>query len=109
MNAANMSSKMAFIDITNADMVAIVKFLHGLTDERVRQEQAPFDHPQIFIPNGNSGNPTRLVCDRQFPGCESVEEIPAVGASGRQAAGLAPLQPFLDTTLQSDAKRRRCS
>jgi hypothetical protein len=34
-----------------AKMAAIVAFLKSLTDERVRNQSAPFDHPEIFIPN----------------------------------------------------------
>ncbi|MBT0652765.1 cytochrome-c peroxidase [Geomobilimonas luticola] len=80
-----------------ADRNALVAFLLSLTDERVRQEKAPFDHPQIFVPNGHeakvAGDPkrTRVLADRTL-------EIPAVGAAGRQAQGLPPLRPFLDTT-----------
>jgi cytochrome c peroxidase len=32
---------------------ALVAFLMSLTDERVRNESAPFDHPEIFVPNGD--------------------------------------------------------
>lgn len=77
-----------------ADQRALVAFLMALTDERVRQEMAPFDHPQIFVPDGHevkvSGNPkrNRVSADR-------MTEIPAVGASGRPAKGLPPLRPFL--------------
>ena len=35
----------------------------ALTDERVRWERAPFDHPQLFVPDGHDrrveGNPKR--------------------------------------------------
>ena len=47
----------------------LVAFLKALTDDRVRYQKAPFDHPQLILANG--------------------VEVPAVGASG----GLA-LQPF---------------
>ncbi len=30
----------------------LVEFLKALTDERVRNESAPFDHPELIIPNG---------------------------------------------------------
>jgi cytochrome c peroxidase len=50
----------------------MIDFLRGLTDERVRNEQAPFDHPQLMIPNGDvpetfttlaatSGTPTAVL------------------------------------------------
>ncbi|PKN13658.1 MAG: cytochrome C peroxidase [Deltaproteobacteria bacterium HGW-Deltaproteobacteria-4] len=72
----------------------LVDFLLALTDERVRQERAPFDHPQLIIPDGHeeriAGNPkrSRVLVDRMV-------EIPAVGANGRPAQGLPPLRPFL--------------
>jgi len=31
---------------------ALVAFLRSLTDERVRNESEPFDHPEILVPNG---------------------------------------------------------
>ena len=77
-----------------ASQIALVDFLLSLTDERVRWEQAPFDHPQLLIPNGHEarveGNPkrSRVLVDR-------LQEIPAVGAAGRQAQGLPPVRPFL--------------
>jgi cytochrome c peroxidase len=72
----------------------LVDFLVSLTDERVRWERAPFDHPQLFVPEGHElridGDPRRV---RQLP--DRVREIPAVGAAGRDAQGLPPLRPFL--------------
>ncbi|HXV19806.1 MAG TPA: cytochrome c peroxidase [Desulfuromonadales bacterium] len=78
-----------------AEQRALVDFLLALTDERVRQESAPFDHPQLFVAEGHvssvPGNPkrTRLLAD-------NLREIPAVGAPGRAAQGLPPLRPFLN-------------
>jgi hypothetical protein len=72
----------------------LVDFLLALTDERVRQEQAPFDHPQLFVADGHeeriAGNAkrTRVLVDRLL-------EIPAVGAGGRQLQGLPPVRPVL--------------
>jgi cytochrome c peroxidase len=64
----------------------LVAFLLTLTDERVRNEMAPFDHPQLIIPHGSSD---------LFPNRDETIILPAVGAGGRPAAGLPPLQPFL--------------
>jgi cytochrome c peroxidase len=80
----------------------MVDFLLALTDERVRWEQAPFDHPQLFVPAGHTsvipGNPkrTRILED-------ILIEIPAVGAAGRQVEGLPPLKPFLADDLEGEA------
>ena len=62
-------------------------FLLTLTDERVRWEQAPFDHPSLKVPHGRvieSGKAT-----------ERWIEIPAVGKSGRTKQQ-GPLKPFVD-------------
>jgi hypothetical protein len=85
-----------------ASQIALVDFLLALTDERVRWEQAPFDHPQLLIPDGHearvAGNPkrNRVLVDR-------LREIPAVGAAGRQAQGLPPIRPFLAPEGMSSA------
>jgi cytochrome c peroxidase len=78
--------------------VELVDFLLALTDERVRWERAPFDHPQLFVTHGHSavipGNPkrSRVLGD-------VLQEVPAVGRLGRQAEGLGPLKPFLADDL----------
>jgi hypothetical protein len=70
----------------------IVAFLLALTDERVRQEAAPFDHPQFFYAEGHlnelSGNPktTRTLKD-------DMVEVKATGRLGRGVEGIAPLIP----------------
>lgn len=72
------------ISIANYDEEPLVKFLLALTDERVRLEQAPFDHPQLFVPDGGTfGNERPFI------------EIPAIGSAGRAAAGLPALSTFL--------------
>jgi hypothetical protein len=70
-----------------------VVFLVGLTDERVRQEQTPFDHPQILVPDGGT-----------FASARPPMEAPRVGAGGRPAAGLPPLAD----SSASSRSRRRC-
>lgn len=76
-----------FSDEERADLVA---FLKSLTDERVRWERAPFDHPQIRIPHGHSG--TAAKHQAKFAQDQFIN-IPAVGKNGRSKK-LGPLQPF---------------
>jgi hypothetical protein len=54
---------------------ALVDFLsEGLTDHRVAFEQGPFDHPQLYVPNGSPpGHPERDI----------FVVVPAVGTEGR--------------------------
>jgi hypothetical protein len=36
-----------------AEIAKVVEFLKHLTDPRVRLQQAPFDHPELILPNGH--------------------------------------------------------
>jgi hypothetical protein len=65
----------------------LVSFLMALTDERVRNESGPFDHPELIVPHGTTAS-----------GTEITFKIPAVGRDGRSGATppLPPLQPFLN-------------
>ena len=77
----------AVLNLTNAKKADLVAFLrNGLTDERVRLEQAPFDHPQLFIPNGHPGNQNSVTSSGNTNGTptatDQLVEIPAVGRNG---------------------------
>jgi cytochrome c peroxidase len=78
--------------LTPDEIDAIVAFLETLTDERVLYQRAPFDHPQIFVPNGHPGD-SRSTADTNGDGLadDIMVEIPAVGAGGG-----APLPGFLE-------------
>lgn len=57
---------------------SLVEFLLTLTDERVRNESAPFDHPQLILPNGaQDSSPAQAVTLR----------LPAVGSGERTGQG----------------------
>jgi cytochrome c peroxidase len=84
-NETNMDVDIQSLFLTEQGAAALVAFLESFTDDRVRWEKAPFDHPQLFVPNG---------VDEQ--GREERLEIPAVGAMGRAALGLPPLKGFME-------------
>jgi cytochrome c peroxidase len=48
------------------DKLALVAFLKSLTDDRVRYERAPFDHPELRVPNGPHLHPVGARGNR-FP------------------------------------------
>ncbi|MEY4684512.1 MAG: hypothetical protein RLZ25_971 [Pseudomonadota bacterium] len=75
------------------DKTDLVAFLKSLTDERVRWERGPFDHPQITIPTG--AVPGAASTLRANVNADSYEILPAVGKTGRSLAE-GPLQPFED-------------
>jgi cytochrome c peroxidase len=51
-NRNNLDADMAPLGLSDYQKAALVVFLKGLTDERVRYHRAPFDHPQLIVPNG---------------------------------------------------------
>ncbi len=85
------------------DRLAVVALLKSFTDDRVRYEQAPFDHPAINIPHGNAGNETAAVkgnpLDSKALAKDEYLAIEAVGANGVNLETQRPAQPF-DTYLQ---------
>jgi cytochrome c peroxidase len=77
----------------NSDEIdALVAFLETLTDDRVVFQRAPFDHPQLFVPNGHPGNSNSTIdADGDGLADDVLVEIPAVGAQGGN-----PLPGFLE-------------
>lgn len=65
-------------------------FLLTLTDERVRWEKAPFDHPSLKVPSGQGIKKPQVN--------EKWIEIPAIGKSGRtkQQGTIKPFINYLD-------------
>ncbi|MFL5272733.1 MAG: cytochrome-c peroxidase [Anaeromyxobacteraceae bacterium] len=97
-NRADLDPDISPIGFAADERAALVAFLHGLTDERVRADRAPFDHPGLPLPNGASG--AKLV--KIAPGQKAAEDfvtLPAVGAAGTATPlGTAhtPFANFLD-------------
>ncbi|MDH3210548.1 MAG: hypothetical protein OEL91_09260, partial [Burkholderiaceae bacterium] len=70
-----------------------VNFMKSLTDDRVRYERAPFDHPELTIPHGHVGDHRQILRTNALGSSLGDDEslvLPAVGAAGRAE----PLQPF---------------
>jgi len=92
----NLGPGMNRINISAADRTALVAFMKSLSDDRVRFERAPFDHPEICIPTGHAENaPGALRShDADSPARLSAVDqwalIPAVGKGGNSV----PLQTF---------------
>jgi cytochrome c peroxidase len=95
-NAADLDADIDGISgMTEVAKHQLVDFLVSLTDERVRWERAPFDHPELVAPSGSPGDASALLCNPS-KGCDETTRIPAVGAAGRAAQGLPALGSFLD-------------
>ncbi len=92
-----------FLRGSNQRKSELVQFMLTLTDERVKNESAPFDHPEIFVPaSGNApvspGNRSQLLTLTT-----DFKHIPAVGSGGRLLQGMAPIGTFLGLNPMSTA------
>lgn len=77
------------LNLNAADRAALVAFMKSLSDDRVRFERAPFDHPELCVPTGYADAPE---ADPAYPRSAVDREagIPAVGRNGNPV----PLQTF---------------
>jgi hypothetical protein len=80
----------------------LVAFLVSLTDERVRYERAPFDHPQLFITNGHPGDQNAVTNDGTGQATTTVIELPAVGRNGTNCSSTKLLGRFLAAIADND-------
>ena len=76
---------------TEDELVALEAFLHALTDERVRDRRAPFDHPELLIPDGHVGDEHAVVAGAGGAARDRFRKIEAMGRDGGP-----PLPGFLE-------------
>ena len=84
--SADMDPNLERASFGTLDKLAVVAFLKSLTDERVRNQSAPFDHPSLTVPNGATVTNGVLT--------EQTITIPATGS-----AGGAPMARFCDSLV----------
>jgi cytochrome c peroxidase len=94
-----MDPDIELLGLTAQEKIDLVDFLrNGLTDPRTVAQAAPFDHPQLFTPNGHphGANGYPITPDPKHPdrATDQLMEIPAVGAQGGK-----PLPTFLENLL----------
>ncbi len=81
-NRHDLDADIGPIGLTDYEIDALVDFLKSLTDERVRWQRAPFDHPQFFVANGHVGDET--ACTPDSTGMQAKDdmiELPATGGT----------------------------
>lgn len=72
--------------LTVDEIDALEAFLLTLTDERVKYRKAPFDHPQLYVPNGHYGDDWYVEdWDWDYLADDELVNIQAVGAAGSTA------------------------
>jgi cytochrome c peroxidase len=78
------------LNLSVAQRSDLVTYLLALTDARVKNESAPFDHPSLVIHNGQNAD-----------GTDNNILLPATGVGGRTAQALPQLTPFLNANHQT--------
>jgi hypothetical protein len=101
-----MDPDIEMLGLTKQEQADLVDFLrNALTDPRTVAQAAPFDHPQLFTPNGHpqAANGYPVQPDLMHPGqaTNQLMEIPAVGAKGG-----TPLPTFLENLLAVEHAQR---
>ena len=92
-NIADVPGDIAELGLTPPEKEQLVAFMRALTDERVRHHRAPFDHPQLLLPNGHSTDSSgAILTDKDGRAMSSLIEVPAAGRQGFRA-----LPNFLNT------------
>ncbi len=81
-NIANLDPDIRNLNLSAENKADLVAFLKSLTDDRVRYDKAPFDHPQLFVPNGHPGNQNSVIDSGNGQATDQLLEIPAVGRNG---------------------------
>ncbi|MEK0423911.1 MAG: hypothetical protein RJB11_2 [Planctomycetota bacterium] len=90
-NIADLDADIQPLGLTTSEKAALVAFLKSLTDERVRNRRAPFDHPQLFITDGHPGDTRRVTDNGAGQATDAFLELPATGRNGA-----SPFPNFLE-------------
>lgn len=88
-NKSNLDPDITTLGLSSEEQNDLVRFMLSLTDERVRCEKAPFDHPSLIVHNGHFSS--------SWDGIKADDHdvfLPAVGKGGLPAGSC--LKSFLD-------------
>jgi cytochrome c peroxidase len=99
--APNKADQIKPLSLNEQEKQDLVAFLEALTDPRVLLQQAPFDHPELLIPNGASGDTKSVATSAPGVAADEYLELPAVGAGGATRIQPFPNNPFLPGFLQA--------
>ena len=89
-NAQFIDFEIGKLNLTTQHLDDLVAFLKGLTDQRVLYRRAPFDSPQLFVPNGHRVVNGVPAVASDGTAADIMLEVPAVGRNGGP-----PLKGFL--------------
>jgi len=87
-NIKDLDADIQPLGLSHTEKKALVAFMKGLTDQRVVKHAAPFDHPELIIPNGHTGNQNSVINDGTGAAKDDALVVPAVGRHGYGANGI---------------------
>lgn len=100
----NIDADIQPLGLSDQDKSDLVDFLrNGLTDHRTVIQSAPFDHPELFLPEGHPSDPVSgypVQNDPSHPGQATDLPIPMVVIHATGRNGGQPLKSFLDNLLE---------
>lgn len=88
-NRDNLDADIQPLGLNEDEKTSLVSFLLSLTDERVRMEKAPFDHPSLCLPNGHSASSYASP-----NGINAADDMLCLKEVGRKGA-LVGISPFM--------------
>lgn len=96
----NLPASLLAVNLGSRSGERLSAFMKALTDERVKYERAPFDHPSLCVPSGHpEASPGVLARDETVDGAPLARDtwvlVPAVGRGG----SAVPLQTFEELLL----------
>lgn len=96
-NKLNLDPDIRPLGLSDQQRCDLVAFMKSLTDDRVRCESEPFDHPELFITHGHPGDEMMVTDDGTGQATDTLVTIPATGSTGRaDCPGQAQIAPFLE-------------
>lgn len=81
-NINNLDADIQPLGLSDSEIDALVAFMGALTDDRVAKHAAPFDHPELIIPNGHVGDQNSVVNDGTGAAKDEALVIPVAGKNG---------------------------
>lgn len=92
-NCADLDPDIRQLGLTDDEKDALVAFMVSLTDKRVVVKAAPFDGPELFVPNGHPGDENATLGNPAQPN-QALDDFLQVPATGR--FGGPPIGTFLN-------------
>src|SRR3954451_419828 len=88
---AEQDTQISNLALSDQEKDQLVTFLEALTDPRVQDQSAPFDHPELFVPVGEQTRADgSVISDPSGRAVDCFKRVPVTGAGGGAALAKFP-------------------